>query len=262
MATAFLHNRVISRGGFPDYSYSGASTVIDTGATSGEWKIALTGGGILTLNKKISKATIQAQGGGGGGGSSNGSRSGNDGADGAIAEIIRALDAGTYTITIGAAGSRGYNGSGYAGGATQFDDLLSASGGSGGAYAGGNRDQAHNSIYSSYGKGGLGGTTSQYNGSATYKYVFTASSGAYMYSVPSSVNGSNMGYVAAGSTVYLSSNSQYSATDGSADKYYKTESGYYINASKGSVKYTLISDSRKWYGVAGNSGVILLTGKA
>ena len=254
--------RMIALGGFPDYSYTGASTVIDTGATSGEWKIALTGGGILTLNKKISKATIQAQGGGGGGGASNSSRSGNDGADGAITEIIRALDAGTYEISIGAAGSRGYNGSGYAGGATKFSDLLTATGGSGGAYGGGSRDQAHNSIYSSYGKGGLGGTTSQYSGSATYKYVFTASKQCYMYNKPSSIDGWNEGTLTAGQTVYLASNTQYDSTDGSGGKWYKTESGLYVGTSNGSVKYTLISDSRKWYGVAGNSGVIILSGKA
>ena len=56
-----------SGAGFPDYTYSGSSTVVDTGETSGEWKIALLSTGNLILNKK-NKITIEAQGGGGGGG--------------------------------------------------------------------------------------------------------------------------------------------------------------------------------------------------
>lgn len=254
--------RMIALGGFPDFSYSGAHTIVDTGAESGTWKIALTGSGKLMINKKIAKATIQAQGGGGGGGASNGVTSGSDGKDGAIVTSTAAIDAGTYDVAIGAAGSRGYDSSGYSGGKTTLGSLITANGGAGGARAGGNRNQTHTSIYNSYGKGGLGGTTGQYSGSVTSKWVFTASTGAYMYSAPSSVSGQNMGYVAAGNTVYLSSSTTYAATDGSGDRYYKTESGYYINTSKGSASYKTISDTRSWYGAYGTAGVILLSGKA
>ena len=110
--------RMIALGGFPDFSYSGAHTIVDTGAESGEWKIALTGSGKLTINKKIGKATIQAQGGGGGGGASNGATSGSDGKDGAVVTDTFVLDPGVYEISIGSAGSRGYDGSGYVGGIT------------------------------------------------------------------------------------------------------------------------------------------------
>jgi hypothetical protein len=255
--------RMIALGGFPDFSYSGAHTIVDTGAESGEWKIALTGSGKLMINKNIGKANIQAQGGGGGGGASNGATSGSDGQDGAIMSLDnQSLEAGTYVISIGAAGSRGYNSAGYTGGATKFGDILTANGGAGGARAGGNRNQAHTSIYSSYGKGGLGGTTGQYSGSATYKYVYTASKLTYLYDRPSSINGQNAGTLYAGNTVYLASNTQYSSTDGSSDKWYKTESGAYAPVSNGSVQYKLISDTRSWYGVAGTAGVILLSGKA
>lgn len=254
--------RMIALGGFPDFTYSGAHTIIDTGAESGEWKIALTGGGKLTINKKIAKTTIQAQGGGGGGGASNGSASGSDGKDGTIVTNSLAIDPGEYEIEIGAAGSRGYNSAGYVGGTTKFGDLLTASGGAGGARAGGNRNQEHTSIYNNYGKGGLGGTIGQYSGSANYKYVYTASRTTYMYNKPSSIDGWNEGTLSAGQTVYLSSNTQYNSTDGSSDKWYKTESGLYVPVGNGSVQYKLISDSRKWYGVAGTAGVILLSGKA
>lgn len=269
MATALLHNRIFrveqgeeGGGGFPDYSYSGASTVVDTGAESGTWKIALTSAGTLTFTKSV-KATIQLQGGGGGSGASNGITVGSDGQDGSIQTLEnKSLAAGDYAITIGTAGARGYSSAGSAGGATIFGDLLTASGGAGGARAGGNRNQTHTSIYGDYGKGGLGGTTSQYSGSATYKWVFTASKQCYMYNKPSSIDGWNEGSLSAGQTVYLASNATYASTDGSGDSWYKTESGLYVPTSNGSAKNTLVSDTRTWYGVAGTAGVVILSGKA
>lgn len=254
--------RMIALGGFPDFSYSGAHTIVDTGAESGTWKIALTGSGKLTINKNIGKATIQAQGGGGGGGASNGATSGSDGKDGAVVTDTIALATGVYDIAIGSAGSRGYDSAGYVGGITKFANLLTASGGAGGAMAGGNRNQAHTSIYNNYGKGGLGGTTGQYSGSATYKWVFTASRTTYMFNQPSSINGWNEGTLQAGQTVYLTSNTQHAANDGSSDRWYQTESGLYVSVDNGSVQYKLVSDSRSWYGNYGNAGVILLSGKA
>lgn len=248
-------------GGLPEFTYSGSYTQVDDGSQSGVWKYAFTGNGILTLEKKIRLATIELQGGGGSGGASNGVYPGSDGQDGTISSISQALLPGTYNLVIGSGGGTPYNRSGYAGTATSFGDILSAPGGAGGTYAGNNRNQTHTSIYGDYGKGALGGTTSQYSGSVTSKWVFTASSTAYMYSAPSSVTGQNMGSVAAGSTVYLSSGTTYAATDGSSDRYYKTESGYYINTSKGSASYKTISDTRSWYGNPGKAGVILLSGK-
>lgn len=248
--------------GFPDFTYSGAHTIVDTGETSGQWQIALTGTGVLTLNAKA-KMTIKAQGGGGAGGASNGSQSGSDGADGSIVELeSQSLDAGTYSISIGARGSIDYDSSGFSGGATKFGDLLTANGGRGGAYAGGNRNQTHTSIYGNYGKGGLGGSTGQYSGDTTYKWVFKATSQCYMYTEPSSITGWNEGSLSAGQTVYLSSNTTYASTDGSGGSWYKTESGLYVNSSKGSASYTKISDTRSWYGNYGYAGVILLSGKA
>lgn len=250
-----------SSAGFPDYTYSGSSTVVDTGETSGEWSILLTGAGTFTLNKK-NKITISAQGGGGGGGASNGSTAGSDGADGTIVTLEnQSLDAGTYEIAIGAAGSRGYSSAGYTGGTTTFGSLVTANGGAGGARAGGNYNQTHTSIYGNYGKGGLGGSTSQYSGSATYKYVYTATRYTYMYTQPSSINGWNEGSISAGGTVYLASNTVYNSNDGSSDKWYKTESGLYVATANGTVSYKLISDSRTWYGTAGTQGAILLKGK-
>ena len=234
---------------------------MDDGSESGIWKYAFTGNGTLTINEKIRLATIEMQGGGASGGASNGGTAGSDGSDGAIITLSQALFPGTYALTIGTAGQTPYNRAGYPGGNTIFGEIATANGGAAGAYAGGNRNQTHTSIYENRGKGGIGGSTSQYSGSATYKYVFTASKQCYMYNQPSSINGQNMGSLSAGSTVYLASNTQYSSTDGSSGTWYKTESGYYVGASNGSVKYTLISDNRSWYGGAGNPGVILLSGK-
>lgn len=248
--------------GFPDYTYSGASTIVDTGETSGEWKIALTSAGTFTLNKRT-KVTIQIQGGGGGGGASNGASYGSDGLDGSVQTLENyALEAGSYVIAIGSAGSRGYDSSGYVGGVTKFGTLLTASAGAGGQYAGGNYGKTHVSIYGNYGKGGRGGSPYDYSGSATYKYVFTASRVTYMFNQPSSINGWNEGTLQAGQTVYLTSNTQHAANDGSSDKWYQTESGLYVSVDNGSAQYKLISDTRSWYGVAGTAGVVLLSGKA
>ena len=248
-------------GGLPEFTYSGSYTQVDDGIESGVWKYAFTGNGTLTLEKKIRLATIELQGGGGSGGASNGTYPGSDGQDGTISSLSQALLPGTYDLVIGTGGSTPYNRSGYAGTATSFGGILSAPGGAGGAYAGNNRNQTHASIYGDYGKGALGGTKGQYSGNVTSKWVFTASTTAYMYSEPSSINGQNMGTVSAGQTVYLASNTTYPSTDGSGGSWYKTESGYYIGASQGTAQYTTISDTRSWYGNPGNAGVILLSGK-
>ena len=250
-------------GGMPEFEYTGNYTLVDDGSESGFWTYAFTSSGILTLMKKIAKAAIKIQGAGGGSGASNGSTNGSDGQDGEIQSLSDIkLPKDEYSIVIGAAGARGYSSAGYKGGDTSFDDLLTAVGGTGGPLGGNAYNKTHTSIYEEYGKGAIGGTIYQYSGSATYKYVFTASSLAYMYNQPSSINGQNMGSVAAGGTVYLASNTVYSSTDGSSDRWYKTESGYYISVAKGSVSYKAISDTRRWYGVAGNSGIVLLSGKA
>lgn len=252
---------LILGGGLPEFTYSGSYTQVDDGTTTGMWKYAFTGNGILTLEKKIRLATIELQGGGGSGGASNGSYTGSDGKDGTISSVSQALLPGDYSLVIGSGGGTPYNRSGYAGTATSFGEILSAPGGAGGEYAGNNRNQTHTSIYNNRGKGGLGGTTGQYSGSATYKYVFTATQMTYMFNQPSSINGWNEGTLQAGQTVYLSSNTQYPANDGSSDKWYQTESGLYVAVGNGTVQYKLISDNRSWYGNAGTAGVILLSGK-
>lgn len=266
MGTALLHNRVLRlESGFPDYSFSGASAVVDTGAESGTWKIALTGSGTLTLNAK-SKVTIQAQGGGGGGGASNGSTVGNDGYDGSIQTLEnKMLDAGDYAITIGAAGARGNSSAGYAGGNTVFADLLTANGGAGGARAGGNRSQTHSSIYGSYGKGGLGGANSDYTGSLTYTYSTSLNLSGYTYirTTPNHYGATN-GTISSGTTIYLTSSQRYPCERGDSGCYfYKLADGRgYIDAGDCRSVSTSSSDTRRWYGTAGTAGVILLSGKA
>lgn len=258
-----LNRKILDLGGLPEFTYTGDFVSVDDGSESGFWKLAFTSSGLLTLTKKIKLATIQAQAAGGGGGAANEFYDGTDGKDGTIESLVDVeLVVGQYQITLGEAGARGYNSAGYKGGDTSFGDVLIVAGGAGGSRAGGSRNQTHTSIYEDYGKGGLGGTPSQYTGSASYKWVFTASGICYMYNQPSSINGQNMGSLSSGQTVYLASSTVYSATDGSSDKFYKTESGYYVATTRGSIKNTLISDTRKWYGVAGNSGVVLLSGKA
>lgn len=257
-------------GGFPDITTSMSYTIIDNGETSKFWKIAFPStSGNFTLNKPLRKVTVSLQGGGGGGGASNGSTVGSDGSDGTINTFTINLAEGNYSLGCGAGGARGYNSAGSNGGSTAIilpdGSSYSAAGGAGGARAGGNRNQTHTSIYTPYGAGGLGGTTSQYTTSTSgsnYKYVYTLTSYAYKYNKPSSIDGWNMGTVYAGESIYLKDLTVYSNSQNSRETFYMTEDGCYIATGKGTAEYKATSTTTNYYyyGVAGNAGVIVLSG--
>lgn len=262
MASAILLNRKLLDG-LPKFEYDGNYVLVDDGSESGVWTYAFTSSGTFTLLKKIRKATLKIQGGGGGGGAGSSSANGGDGSDGAIETLSEIKMAkGDYSISIGIAGARGRNSNGYKGGDTSFSDLATAAGGTGGGRANGAYNKTHTSIYGNLGKGGLGGTTTQHEGSAIYKYVYTANKTAYMYNKPSSIEGQNMGTLRAGETVYLKNLTVYTNPQTTKETFYMTESGYYIPVANGTAQYTAISDSRIWYGADGNPGVVLLSGKA
>ena len=256
--------RIIMLGGFPDFTFSGAHTIVDTGVDSGTWKIALTGSGTLTLNKKT-KAIIQGQGGGGGGGASDGSTAGSDGTDGSIINLAeQQLEAGSYEIIIGAGGARGYDSAGADGGNTSFGNMLTAQGGASGGYAGG-ASQEHSSIYSSYGQGGLGGAIDQHDGELKTEYYYTINTSGYTYIrvSPNGHSGSN-GTVKVGEYVLLTDNTKIPDERGTDENvyWYKLADGRgYVEVSRGTI-HPETSDTRAWYGVAGNAGVIILSGKA
>lgn len=271
MATALLHNRFFrveqseEGSGLPNYSYTGASVVVDTGEKSGEWIIAFTSTGILTLNEQIDQATIKIQGGGGGSGASDGNANGSDGTDGSIQTLEnQSLAVGLYDIAIGAEGERGYDSAGYAGGNTDFADLLTAKGGDGGEYAGG-ISLEHYSIYSNYGKGGLGGAIDQHYGELETLYYTTLnlSSGyTYIKEEPNKYSGNN-GTIKINEVFYLADNTKYLDTDSSVSTtWYKLADGRgYVGTNVCKALTTETNDTRAWYGVAGYSGVVLLSGK-
>lgn len=144
---------------FPEFEYTGEYTIIDDGSESGMKQVAFLTTGTLTLPDGAEGVTVQAQGGGGSGGAYNGTSKGSDGYDGSIDSYEGNLAAGTYIVTIGAGGDGPYNAKGKSGGTTSFGDILSAGGGTGGAY-GDNVKRTHSGLYSTYGWGGAGGTSS------------------------------------------------------------------------------------------------------
>lgn len=251
-------------GGLPEFTYSGSYTQVDDGSESGVWKYAFTGNGTLTLEKKIRLATIELQGGGGSSGASNGVYPGSDGQDGTISGISQELLPGNYILVIGSGGGTPYNRSGYAGTATSFGEILSAPGGAGGAYAGNARNQTHTSIYGDYGKGALGGTTSQYTGEYVTRYYTTINTSGYAYirKGPNKNSGTN-GTIQSGEVFYLESNTKYPDTDpDESTTWYKLADGRgYMDTARCKALTAETSDTRSWYGVAGNAGVILLSGK-
>lgn len=264
MATALIHNRVL-RGGFPVFTFSGSSTVVDDGTTSGTWKIALTSSGTMTIGKKIRKATIQGQGGGGGGGAARNGTVGSDGSDGSITTLTdTALESGNYAVDIGAAGARGNQSAGYAGGATTFGAILHADGGAGGARGGGSRNQEHKSVYGNCGKGGLGGSTSDYTGSYSQTTTTTLKIGGYTYiRTEPKWNASTNGTISSGTTITLVDNYQYPDTGGKGNTWYRLKDGRgYIDAADCETPTVTTSDTRRWYGIAGNAGAIIISGRA
>lgn len=262
MGTAILHNRVIRKagGGMPEYTYDGTHTVIDDGSTSGTWQIGLTSTGTLTLASAAKGITIQGQGGGGGGGAGYASGSGSDGADGSIDSYEGTLATGTYAVEIGAAGSKGNGGAGGAGGTTTFADILSAPGGAGGAHKGG-ESMMHTGLYNTYGQGGVGGTQSMYTGSYSAASYCIKLNAATVYSTPDTggtvvVSNSYTTYVL-GTTTYPST-----ITGEDGNTFYKIMTGHYVLTSQCDPPYLrAASDNRKWYGNAGYSGIVILSGK-
>lgn len=256
MATAFIHNRVLRLPSkFPEFSYTGAYTVVDNGETSGTWQIALTGSGTLTLTKRARSVTIKARGGGGGGGAGDAYTRGTDGTDGSIQSTTRDLAAGTYSVTLGAKGNAHYDSAGSAGGATKFGSILTASGGAGGAYKGGST-KSHTTLYGNYGKGGTGGSTSQYQGTVTTRSYLK---GTYpIYSEPDDTS-EVLGTMVSG-TKYYCSDTVKSGPDGT--HYWVLNQGGYVSWKDTNGSYSeTVADNREWYGNYGNAGVVVLSGK-
>ena len=251
---------------FPEFEYTGEYSVLDDGSETGMKQVAFLTTGTLKLANSASGMIIKARGGGGGGGAGSASATGSDGADGSIELLETTLHAGEYTITIGAAGAKGNSAAGGAGGATSFDDLLTAEGSAGGARNGGvNVTRAP--LHSTYGYGGEGGSKTQYTGSISDPYVvaYSGSNGMNIYSSPDITStlltsyGTNYGVVLHEGT---SDPVTYSGTGGPF--YY---AGYtaipgYIPVSEVSrVEKYSGSDNRRWYGNDGYPGIVILIGK-
>lgn len=252
-----------AKGAFPDFIYNGACTIVDTGVTSKRWVLALTGSGKFTLNKKTN-AIIQIQGGGGGSGAGNAETTGSDGADGESKSLTTALEAGEYMVEIGAGGDRGVDAAGTAGGMTAFAGMLTANGGAGGAHMGGNAEQAHTSIYTPLGTGGIGGGMEQFIGQLRWEYIATMTYGGYIY-IKQTPNkrSANMGQINSGEKQELEDLTTYPDETGDTEfVYYKLANGMgYVDKAKFRVDANEI-DERKWVGMAGNPGVILISGRA
>lgn len=258
MGNALLFTRVIrvgGPGGFPDYTFDGNVTVLDTGEESGTWKIALVSSGTLTLNTDLYGVTVQIQGGGGGGGAGDASSKGSDGADGSVESYLGNIAAGGYEIVIGAGGVKRSNAAGGKGGSTSFGDLLTAEGGTGGAYKGG-ADVGHTGLHESYGFGGEGGTPSQYTGSTTSRSYLKGTYAIYAAADP---NSEITGYMQSGVKYYVSDTAK-RGTDGKT--WWVLDAGGYVPwASTSSAYSETVSDTRSWYGNAGNPGIVLISGQ-
>ena len=264
MTSAILLNRrktLINKA--PEFEYTGDYLLVETSGGGKSWRYAFTSSGVLTLKKKILKAFLTIQAAGGGGGSSDGEAPGSDGSDGDIErlEAIK-LEAGSYEIVIGAGGERGLNSAGKNGGDTIFGDLLFAQGGVGGAYAGGQSD-THIGAFQEFGVGGSGGGVNQYEGTLITEYYITINTSGYTYiRVSPKSNAATNGVVRAGEYVLLEDDTKYPDEGGKDEEWYKLADGRgYVSVDRCTLS-TQINDTRKWYGVAGNSGVVLLSGKA
>lgn len=264
MGTAILHNRVIRKGGgMPEYAFDGTHTLIDDGSTSGIWQIALTSTGTLTIGKDAKNVTIQAQGGGGSGGASNGTTKGSDGYDGSIESYEGNLAAGTYSVTIGAGGTRPTNAKGNSGGTTSLGNVLIANGGAGGARAGG-ATLTHSGLYETYGQGGAGGTTSQYSTSTTaIQWYVTANKATYRYASPDT-SSSKLLSISSGANMYVgwASTAPTTITGTDGNQWWKQSDGYLLAADFGSPVKTGGTTTKTYYGNAGNPGIVILSGKA
>ena len=249
-----------AKGAFPDFIYSGACTIVDTGVTSKRWVLALTGSGKFTLNKKTN-AIIQIQGGGGGSGAGNAETTGSDGADGESKSLTTTLEAGEYLVEIGAGGDRGVDAAGTAGGMTSFAEMLTANGGNGGAHMGGNAEQAHTSIYTPLGTGGIGGGMEQFIGQIRTAYYATTKNGYTKVMAEPNPNGSALRELANGETVELEDFTVYEYPSNKEYKFYKLTAGLGYITTNVNVSSRVI-DERKWVGMAGNPGVILISGRA
>ena len=252
-------------------TYTGTYVVEDDGIKSGVWRLRLTTSGVLTLSEKVSEATIQAQGGGGGGGSGGGTGtdvvSGSDGADGSIQTYTGALSSGEYSINLGAAGARGSDGAGGNGGDTTFGNLLTASGGAGGAHKGGTTLE-HSGLYNIYGHGGAGGAATQYTGKYTpaewVAWGPTNGNGMRIFTAPD-INASVNQTVRDGNgvTILGSNSSAPDTVTGTGGKFYVTKSNRYILTTEAaSITFTAAKDTRKWTGNVGYPGIVILSGKA
>lgn len=252
-----------AKGAFPDFIYSGACTIVDTGVTSKRWVLALTGSGKFTLNKKTN-AIIQIQGGGGGSGAGNAETTGSDGADGESKSLTTTLEAGEYLVEIGAGGDRGVDAAGTAGGMTAFAEMLTANGGAGGEHMGGNAEQAHTSIYTPLGTGGIGGGLEQFIGQLRTVYLARMAYSGYTYiKAEPKKYATNVGRAQTDDVFELEDFTLFTDTSDSDKTVFvklANDRGY-IEREKFSL-YTEVHDERKWVGIAGNPGVILISGRA
>lgn len=236
----------------PVYTYTGEHALVTD--EDGNWDLRLMSSGTLTLANRIT-AVIQAQGGGGAGGAGYNYGSGSDGADGSIESMEVTLEPGDYVISIGAAGKKRSDAAGGAGGDTSFGDLLTAAGGAGGAYKGG-ANVEHSGLYDTYGHGGEGGTTSQYTGSTTDRSYIKGTYAIYSAADP---NSTITGYMTSGVKYYVSDTAK-RGTDGKT--WWVLDAGGYVPwASTSSAYSETVSDTRSWYGNAGNPGIIMISNK-
>lgn len=240
--------------GFPEFTYSGEYSVLDDGSTSGVKQVAFLTSGTLTLVDDAVDITIQGQGGGGGGGAGSESTSGGDGADGFIQTYAGNLSSGEYSISIGAAGTAGSQGAGGTGGETSMGDILVAAGGGGGAYKG-NASRNHSGLYGTYGHGGSRGTSSDYSESSVITY-YVSGAGATLYTSASTSSATSETLTSGKHKTYSSQNSSFYQISGG------THSGKYVKASDVTWTKETTSVTKRYYGFAGNPGIVILSGKA
>lgn len=250
----------------PDYSYTGTSVYTENPESGVKWRLVLTSSGTLTANKKMKVKLMRGQGGGGSSGAGNASQTGTDGGDGEIVSLENhTLTPGAYTVTIGNGGSAPTNRSGYEGLASSFGSILSAHGGSAGAYLGNGRGKLHTSIYPPKGEGGLGGLTTPSSGALTTSYYTKCKypSGGYMYiRTTNKWNASTNGTIKGQEEVRISSTYQYPDQDSSkTNKWYQLYDGRgYVDVSECTTPTSSQTDTRAWKGNEGNPGVIILEG--
>ena len=125
MATALLHNRVISQNALPAYTYTGDHTLLDDG--DGNWRIRFLTSGTFTPKKGITVDVFAV--GGGGSGRTDATYGGGGGGGGCTNMVTGvALTGGKdYAVVVGDGGAA--VNAGGPGGTSSFDTLLYAEGG-------------------------------------------------------------------------------------------------------------------------------------